>query len=259
MSIKFKFSLFLTFCFINLGLLSFGQSIKEQAVWYGYFFTIPLSQKWHNVTELQERHLVRPIQQNQFMVRTRFHRNLGKNLDASTGLSLFLHHKIGELENDDINWPEIRPHLDISLKTKLRKLTLDQRFRGEIRFFQNFDSNHTVLLDGFFFRAYRSRYRLQASILLAKPWGEKTLNLKLAEEIMGMIGGDYSQFTFDQNRISADLSLELSRNIQLELGYVYWHQTRNSGGFLDQHIFRTYLRHTLDFTKNKKKAEMPAF
>jgi hypothetical protein len=94
---------------------------------------------------------------------------------------------------------------------------------------------------------------------LAKPWGEKTLNLKLAEEIMGMIGGDYSEFTFDQNRISADLSLELSRNIQLELGYVYLHQARNSGGFLDQHIFRTYLRHTLDFTKNKKKAVMPAF
>lgn len=259
MSKKFRFLLFLASCFIGFGFSSFGQSIKEQAVWYGYFFTIPLSQKWHNVTEFQERHLVRPLQQNQLMVRTRFHRNLGKSLDASTGLSLFLHHRIGTLENDDINWPEIRPHFDITLKTKLRKLTLDQRFRGEMRFFQNFNPNHEGLQEGFFFRAFRNRYRLQASILLAKLWGEKIVNLKLAEEIMGKVGGSYSGITFDQNRVSADFSLELSRNIQLELGYVYWHQASNSGGFLDQHIFRTYLRHTLDFAKSKKKAEKPAF
>jgi hypothetical protein len=143
--------------------------------------------------------------------------------------------------------------LESTFKTKLNRVMLEQRIRGEARFFQNFDPESERLTDGFQFRAFRARYRLQATFPIAKIQGEKALKLKIANEIMGMGAGQIGAFTFDQNRISSDFSLELSPKIQVEIGYVYWHQALNSGGFLNQHIIRTYLRHTLTSKEKSRK------
>ena len=246
-------ALLLTWILICMDTLVFGQSTRQQAIWYGYFLTVPITEKWYTMTEIQERHLVGPIQQNQFLIRTRLQRKLGENWEGGTGFSLFLHHRNGSSENDDFNWPEIRPHLESTFKTKLNRVMLEQRIRGEARFFQNFDSESESLTEGFQFRAFRARYRLQATFPIAKIQGEKALKLKIANEIMGMGAGEIGAFTFDQNRISSDFSLELSPKIQLEIGYVYWHQALNSGGFLNQHIIRTYLRHTLSSKEKGRK------
>lgn len=226
-----------------------AQDITKTSLWYGYFFTIPVNQNWYTVTEIQERHFVAPFRQNQFLVRTRLHRTLGKNWDASTGFSLFLNHRTGSPENDDFNWPELRPHVDITLKSQLQKITLEQRARVEARYFQNLNPTSDGLSEGFYFRTFRFRYRLQAAITLAKIKGEKSLKLKLADEIMGQAGGELEKFSFDQNRISADLSFDLSPNLQVEMGYLFWHQAIPSSGYLDQHIFRTYLRHRIDLRR----------
>lgn len=249
---KLSTALLLTWILISIDTLVFGQTIQQKAIWYGYFFTMPISEKWYNVTEIQERHLVGPIQQNQFLIRTRFHRKLGENWDGSTGISLFLHHRIESLENDDFNWPEIRPHLESTFKSRLGQVILEQRIRGEARFYQNFLAESEKLTEGFFLLAFRARYRLQATFPIAKIQGEKALKLKIANEIMGMGGGEIGSISFDQNRITSDFIFELSPKIQLEIGYVYWHQARNSGGFLDQHIIRTYLRHTLSFKEKSR-------
>lgn len=226
-----------------------AQDINKSALWYGYFFTIPIDRNWYVVTEIQERHYVAPFRQNQFLTRTRIHRNIGKNWDASTGSSLFLNHRQGNLENDDFNWPELRPHLDFTFKSSLNFLNLEQRARMEARFFQNLNPSTHELADGYFFRDFRLRYRLQVAIPIAKIKDEKPLKLKIADEIMGHAGGDFDEISFDQNRISADLSLDISPNLQIEFGYVYWHQALPSSGYLDQHIFRTFLRHRIDLNK----------
>lgn len=226
-----------------------AQDITKSSLWYGYFFTIPVDQNWYTVTEIQERHFVAPFSQNQFLVRTRLHRTWGKNWDASTGFSLFLNHREGSSENDNFNWPELRPHLDITLKSQINRITMEQRTRVEARFFQNLDPTSDGLAEGFFFRTFRFRYRLQGTIPIAKIKGEKPLKLKIADEIMGQAGGELENLTFDQNRISADVSFDLFPNFQVEMGYVFWHQAIPSGGYLDQHIFRTYLRHRIDLSR----------
>lgn len=226
-----------------------AQDTNKTAIWYGYFFTIPVDKKWYVVTEIQERHFVAPFSQNQFLVRTRLHRILGKNWDASTGSSIFLIHRKGSFENDDFNRPELRPHLELSYKSNLNFITLEQRLRAEARFFQNLNQTRDGLGEGFSFQAFRFRYRLQAAIPIAKIKGEKSMKLKIADEVMGQTGGDFEGLTFDQNRISADLSFEVTSNLLVEVGYVYWHQSLPSAGYLDQHIFRTYLRHRIDLSK----------
>lgn len=242
------------FALILFTILSISNPLRAQdtyktSLWYGYFFTIPVNQNWYTVTEIQERHFVKPFSQNQFMVRTRLHRILGKNWDASTGASLFLNHREGSIENENFNWPELRPHLDLTLKSRFNRIALEQRARVEARFFQNLNQSSDGLAEGFHFRTFRFRYRLQATIPIAKIKGEKSLKLKIADEIMGQAGGKLEDLSFDQNRISADASLDLTPNLQVEIGYVYWHQAIPSGGSLDQHIFRTYLRHRIDLRR----------
>ena len=70
---------------------SVAQDSRQEVIWYGYFLTIPMSEKWHNVTEIQERHLIRPFQQSQFLIRTRFHSTWSAHWDTSVGISTFFH------------------------------------------------------------------------------------------------------------------------------------------------------------------------
>jgi hypothetical protein len=41
--------------------LTLAQHQKQQVVWYGYFITIPIADKWYNVTEIQNRQLIAPF------------------------------------------------------------------------------------------------------------------------------------------------------------------------------------------------------
>lgn len=242
------------FAFVFLSVSSFqnrvlAQTTSQTALWYGYFFTIPLNQSWYTVTEIQERLTVNPLQQNQFLVRTRLHRTIGRVWDLSAGMSLFLHHRSANQELGEFEWPEIRPHLEATLKTKLGKIPLDHRVRGEARFYKNLNTETGLPDEGMFFRGFRARYRIQATFPLAELPKGRSLHFKLADEVMAMAGGEIGAVAWDQNRITGDFSLGFSPNLQLELGYVYWHQKRESGGFLDQHIIRTVVRQRLDFSK----------
>lgn len=236
--------LFLTIILIA-PLISSAQHTRQEVIWYGYFLTIPISETWYNVTEIQERHLIRPFQQSQFLVRTRFHKAWTKNWDTSVGFSAFLHHRQRPFVDDDFNWPEWRPHADITWKSKYQQLQIDQRIRGEARFYQRLDSSEQELESGFFFRGFRYRYRLQLSIPIASNYLSKSLQLKLANETMGMSGEKTGEFTFDQNRISADISYAVSPGVNLELGYIFLHQSIGSGRYLIQDILRITVRHQL--------------
>jgi hypothetical protein len=147
--------------------------------------------------------------------------------------------------NDDFNWPEWRPHADITLKSKFQSIQIDQRLRGEARFYQRLDPNKEDLETGYFFRGFRYRYRLQLTIPIASNYLSKSLHLKLADEIMAMSGGETGEFTFDQNRISADFSYTISPGINLELGYIFLYQSVGSGRNLSQDILRITVRHQL--------------
>lgn len=222
---------------------SIAQKSRQEVIWYGYFFTIPFSDKWYNVTEIQERHLIRPFQQSQFLVRTRFHRHWSENWDTSVGFSTFFHHRERPFVNDDFNWPEFRPHLDVTFKSKITRVGVEQRLRGEARYYQRL-SPKNELSEGIFFRGFRYRYRLQVNFPL-----KKSLQLKLSNEFMAMSGGTTGDLVYDQNRIIGDLVYSVSPLIQIELGYIHLHQQVRTGEFLRQNILKINLRHQLQKRK----------
>jgi hypothetical protein len=226
-----------------------GQDIPQRLIWYGYTLNVNLSPEWVNETEFMERHFVNPFEQSQFLVRTRFHKKVSEKMNYGLGGSLFLFHKSGSKDYQAFTQPEFRPHSELNFRTGIGQLAFENRFRGELRYFQNLHSSKKELSDGYHFSAARFRYRLQAIFPLLIFSGEKSLKLKLADEFMAMAGGRVKQVSFDQNRISADLSIDFSSRITLDFGYVNWFQSKSTGGYLEQHIFRTVLKHQLNFTK----------
>lgn len=227
----------------------FGQNQIKKQLWYGYTFSTDLSQSWFNETELMERHRLNPFEQSQFLIRTRFHKKLNQKMNVGFGGSLFLFHKQGSITQPSFTQPELRPHGEFNLKSSLGSVAIENRWRGELRFFQNTNLPMTELEKGYHYSAARMRYRIQTIFSLAKFAETKILRLKLANEVMAMAGGKMEKITFDQNRLSADLSIEISSKISLDLGYVNWYQAKSSGGFLEQHIMRSVLKHQLSSSK----------
>lgn len=225
--------------------LAFSQVETKQLLWYGYMFSADLSPKWFHETEVMERHTINPFEQSQFLIRTRFHKKLTQKMNVGFGGSLFLFHKPGSNTHLSFTQPELRPHGEVNLRSSLGSVAIENRWRGEFRFFQNTNFPVTELQEGFHYSAARFRYRLQAIVSLAKFAETKILRLKLANEVMAMAGGRMVRITFDQNRISADLSMDISPKISLDLGYVNWYLAKSTGGFLEQHIFRSVLKHQL--------------
>ena len=170
-------------------------------------------------------------------------------MNYGLGGSIFLFHKSGSIYQPSFTQPELRPHGELNFKTSLGPMEIDNRLRGELRYFQNTNMANSGLAEGYHFAATRLRYRIQAIFSLAKISDNKSLKLKVADELMAMAGGKMNQITFDQNRISADLSMEVSKKISFDFGYVNWFQAKSTGGFLEQHIFRTILKHQLGSSK----------
>jgi hypothetical protein len=224
---------------------------QQESLWWGYFFTAPLNENWYNVTEIQERHFVSPVSQNQFLIRTRFHRQIGEKWDGSFGMVLFLHNRSGDDDQEDFTQPELRPHGEMEYKTAVGKLGVEHRFRSEIRFFKELNDLKTGLGETYELTSFRFRYRIQFSVTLKKLDEKRAVKLKFGDEIMAMAGGTLGPMVFDQNRIYTDLSFDLNPALALELGYVNWFQSDQSGGYLERHIIRTTLRHQLDFRRNK--------
>lgn len=250
-SMKSKTILFLFsfFQLLNSTFPVFGQDQIRKQLWYGYAFSTDFSPSWFNETELMERHTVNPFEQSQFLIRTRFHKKINPKINVGLGGSLFLFHRQNSKTLPSFSQPELRPHGEFNLRTSIGPLNFENRWRGELRYFQNTNLLGTELQEGYHFAAVRFRYRLQAIIPVAILAETKALKLKLADEVMAMAGGKINQITFDQNRISIDFSMDISSKISLDLGYVNWYQANSSGGFLKQHIVRTVLKHQLTLSK----------
>ncbi|WP_187175827.1 DUF2490 domain-containing protein [Algoriphagus sp. AK58] len=248
---KPQIKLSITTALLCLGLLHpvKAQKSTNQALWYGFTIGAAINQKWNNETELMERHLIHPFQQSQFLIRTKFHNTISERSNFGFGGSIFFFHIPQTIHQSSFTLPEIRPHGEYNFRTNLGPLDLENRLRGELRFFKNTNESKTELQEGFHYGSARIRYRLQAIFPIAKFSDQKSLKLKVADELMAMAGGKFQEFTFDQNRISVDLSLSFSPLLSLDLGYVNWYQAKISGGYLEQHILRTVIKHQLKSSK----------
>jgi hypothetical protein len=222
------------------------QKINQNLLWYYYNLTLQASDKWYWQLEVQERHYINPFAQHQLLLRAHAHRTLGVNgWEASAGFCLFLQNPNDPEATDILTVPELRPHVEVAYKQKLPKLVIDHRYRAEARFFHNTNEERTELTDGYDFGTYRLRYRIQATIPVVTLSEERSLKVKVGDELHMNAGGRPGTNVFDQNRIYASLSLDCNKNITVEAGYLNWYQQRTATEFFNRHIIQFTLAHKI--------------
>lgn len=248
----------LTIALLLLSLtVSAQKKVTHQSLsWYGYFFSLHFNDKWYWQTELQERHFIAPVAQHQFLVRTHVHRAIGKSgWEASAGMCVFLQSQNEPEAVNKLIVPELRPHLEIAYKQKLKHVTLDHRYRTEARFFHGTDSARTVLEDGFEYGNFRFRYRLQATFPVWKIDEQRSLKIKVSDELHLNVGNKIVKNVYEQNRLYGGIAVDALPDLTFELGYLNWFQQRPNGDFYNRHILRFTVFHNVRLKLFKKKKE----
>lgn len=215
--------------------------IEQWQAWFRYYNQAQLSEKLVLHTELDERIRINPLNQFQFFTHVHLHYRVKPWLDVAAGMSYNV--TTLTMSNHSLNVEEWRPWQEASLFKVLGKDLLFQfRYRIDERFIHRNDKQ--VLLDGYHFN-WRHRIRMQCSKPIAELANNRTLTLKLSDEVM-LNSGDVIR-TFDQNRFYASLELKLNQSLSLESGYLNIIQQASDHVFSERHVIRTTLYHRIGF------------
>ncbi len=208
--------LFALFLIVNLT----AQTTHQQAYWVRFFAKVKLDSNWTWQTEADERRLILPDKQLQFIAHTHLHRKLSKNTEGAFGVTF------SSVRQGLIDVNEYRLFQEFHIFQNLTpKLRLSHRFRPEQRWFENVEKGEIVA--GFNFK-FRLRYRPQLDYKFNKKWSFKT-----NAEIM------YHQDKYDQFRFFMAGEYRFNPKFSMEMGYLKVNQQRSSGGFFDRDNLRT--------------------
>ena len=216
----------------------------QSLYWTRYYNQLTINEKltWHN--EIDNRTFFQNNRHHHFIMHSRLHRKLSKNMDVAFGITYSLQSPQDPNSNSTLIIPEIRPHQEINYVNSINKRwSIQQRFRLDERFFRR--NNGTELMDGFDFNV-RFRYRVQVNYKLSKPENLKPTTLKIADELMLNAGKNIVYNQFDQNRVYLAVEQVFNKNFSFELGYMNWYQQRALGyQFFKRDIFRLTLYHKI--------------
>lgn len=209
-------SFLLLFLTVNLT----AQTTHQTAYWVRFFAKVKLDSNWTFQAEADERRLILPDKQLQFIAHVHLHRKIGQNTEGSLGASF------SSVRQGLIDVKEYRLFQEYYIFQRITpKLRLNHRFRTEERWFENVENK--AIVAGYNFK-FRWRYRPQLELKLNKKWTLKTM-----AEIM------YHVDKYDQFRFYVGGEYRFNPLFSMEMGYLKVHQQRASGGFLDRDNLRT--------------------
>lgn len=220
----------------------------QSLLWTRYYNLMTINNKWAVHTEFDNRTFINPVEDNLYVFRINGRYKISNNADLGAGYAYFsVATQVPEVTYD-FRLPEYRGQQDITWKQEYGKITLNQRFQVEERFFHNADKNGLLPGTTFF---WRFRYRLQGEYSF---WKKENQYLKaiVYDELMINGGKNVVKNTFDQNRIYGALHYGVNKNIALELGYLNSFQQRVSGvDYFDRDIIRFTFFHKINLQKKK--------
>lgn len=225
------------------------KSITNQSlIWYNFNLHIQMK-KWFIKTDFQERHYIQPSAQHQFVMRTLAGRSVGNNWDVALGFCGFLQSPNDPYSNSDLIIPELRPFTDVYYRQQTKHLSIDHRYRFEVRFFHNTNTTGTELANGYDFGNVRFRYQLQLTIPVWKIDQTRSLKVRLGDEVMLNAGKKIVTNIFDQNRVWGGLNIDATQWLNFDVGYLNWFQQRSNGKFYNRHILRFGFNFRIDLTE----------
>ncbi|WP_035670290.1 DUF2490 domain-containing protein [Flavobacterium sp. 83] len=220
----------------------------QSLLWTRYYNQLTLDNKWSIHSEFDNRIFINLVEENLYEMRIQGRYKINKDIEIGAGYAYFSVATQVPETTYDFRIPENRGQQDITWKQEHGKVTVNQRFQVEERFFHNADK--IGLLPGTTFY-WRFRYRLQGEYSF---WKKESQYLKaiVYDELMINGGKNVVKNTFDQNRIYAAFQYGVNKNIALELGYLNSFQQRASGvDYFDRDIIRFTFYHKINLNKKK--------
>jgi len=224
---------------------------NQGMIWYAYFLNLKINDRFAIYTDIQERHFIHPAKQSQFLFRSSFNTTLTSNWDLGVGLSFALSNTT-PLVDYDLEAPELRPHIEVNNRQKLKNVIVWHRYRMEARF--PYQVNGNTLGDGFKFSNIRFRYQLALDFIVRKPKEERhALRISLRDEIMLNFGKHIKYNLFDQNRLNIAFQYLPIKQVAIEVGYMHLFQQREAGdAYFNRHILRFAVINNIALAKKEK-------
>lgn len=220
----------------------------QSQYWIRYYGKYNLTDKWTLNLEVEDRRFFKENRQAVwFQPRLSVERKLGAGWTVGAGFTYYTATSPADPTAPEVlTVPELRPHQYLNSGQKVGYLVISHRFQVEERWTRKSAGDH--LEKGYHFKG-RVRYRFQLQYpLLKRKAGIGLLALKLSDEVLLNVGHDVVVNSFDQNRVYLALYYGLSKNFQVELGYMSWFQERSSGQYYNRDIGRLTIYHSLNFS-----------
>jgi len=240
--------------FLNLMILflSFGLSAqtvdkkinKQTFSLFSLSSTFQISAKWFIMSDVQERSFIKPIKQNQLLLRTQANYNLGHDWTVAAGTSYVLTHAGDPSSLSNLVIPEIRINQDLNYKQKFNGFSFGHRYRMEERFIKR--SMNDTLIEGYKF-IERLSYTFSFEYNLLKPKNKlRSLTFKASDGVFINASKHIVYNTFDQNRFYTGLNYQIYKDIAIELGYINIFQQRSSGNeFFNRNVASFSINHKM--------------
>jgi long-subunit fatty acid transport protein len=114
-------------------------------------------------------------------------------------------------------FPEHRTYQQFAIKQVVSKWSMQHRFRLEQRWLAKLAANTADIEDWVFLNRFRYQFRLQYPLKLSK---KTSINLIAWDEIFIGSGKNLGTNIFDQNRLALQIGWKITKNYQIEFGYL---------------------------------------
>lgn len=198
--------------------VSYGQTTRANTnnsnAWLMYFGNHKLSPRIGIHLEAQFRRYDFLSESQQLLLRTGIDYYTKGNNRITVGYAFIETYPYGDFAVANA-FPEHRIWQQFLTTQTIGKIKLTHRYRLEQRMLGNAATGE------FSGGRYENRFRYMARVTMNVTSGEKPVYVAVYDEMMINFGKDVAYNIFDQNRLYGALGLTLSKDIRLEVGYLY--------------------------------------
>lgn len=233
MSIRFtlKNTISVLLLFASSCLLAQKNNTHQNLYWYRLASTYKTAKNITIYIEGEQRRFLSNSKINQGLIRTVAKYKWKSGIETGLGFCYFQTYPNDEFYTEKIYTKELRHYQEVNYSGMIGKYKISERYQCEQRYF---GLNQTSQNDWII----RHRFRLSVERIL---YTKNNFNIALSawNEVMLNSDKEIAVNVFDQNRLGANLSFILNKNVNLELSYFkFYLANTKSTYFFDRNIYR---------------------
>ena len=158
---------------------------------------------------------------------------MGYQMNTGMRLSLGFNH-LGFYALGRLSQREYRPYQELTLAWKHKNITTGHRLRAEQRYFRK-RAHENIQSESHFNLRFRYRFSLSIPLLQFPPANsDKKLLFTSSYEIFINAGREIVYNVFDRQRILAGLTMQFSKNLSVNMAYLYQFSAFNLPGSFER-------------------------